>query len=391
MLSLLTKPIVLTSMLALAGASAGCAGDTDIEAHMQSDAEPLRALRAGELKGSINFGETKRFDYGPNYFEAYAINAGAGDYIRARVQAPGSNQPMLWLTDSAAASRNLAVGTTSGNVATVDYMTPRAGTYYLVVRDAALQAGAMTLSVKARGVLCDPDNEECGTVLPRPCDPDNEDCGVPPVARPSSTDPFEPGSCSGAPLTEAQAAALLRSNGAGTTVMTLGTPEALQFRQRSCNVVTGCGPWTRYNGLSEWGAAAPAQSLKLSVKDGRNVVLAVTGPDIKRVDASSYSSISGLLSRTYIYGLAQIDVPLATRATSIAMPAVTTTCTGYCSTSSHSGGIWAENGTTTTSRPLLSNSTRMSVELGSRCVRVSASAQDVAGYNTSEVAQVWRW
>lgn len=55
----------------------------------------------------------------------------------------------------------------------------------------------------------------------------------------ATSDPFDPASCGGAPLTEAQAAQFFQP---GATQATIGT-YTIEMRQRSCNPVTGCGSW----------------------------------------------------------------------------------------------------------------------------------------------------
>lgn len=54
-----------------------------------------------------------------------------------------------------------------------------------------------------------------------------------------SNDPFDPASCPGTPLTQAQAVELFQS---GASEAIVGT-YTIQMRQRSCTALTGCGAW----------------------------------------------------------------------------------------------------------------------------------------------------
>jgi hypothetical protein len=63
--------------------------------------------------------------------------------------------------------------------------------------------------------------------------------------QPASTDPFDPASCLGAPMTREEAIARFK---AGATTTALGALSVVG-RQRSCNPVTGCGPWSAYDPL----------------------------------------------------------------------------------------------------------------------------------------------
>ena len=65
------------------------------------------------------------------------------------------------------------------------------------------------------------------------------DTGAHPPDAGTVTDPFDPGSCPGAPLTQAQAAKFFQ---AGATQAIIGS-YTLEMRKRACNAVTGCGAW----------------------------------------------------------------------------------------------------------------------------------------------------
>ena len=57
----------------------------------------------------------------------------------------------------------------------------------------------------------------------------------------SSTDPFDPASCQGAPMTQADAVSHFN---AGSSYTGLGTFTGPQSRSRTCNQLTGCGAWS---------------------------------------------------------------------------------------------------------------------------------------------------
>src|SRR5579884_3234707 len=88
----------------------------------------------------------------------------------------------------------------------------------------------------------------------------------------ATTDPFDPQSCPGQPLTEAQAATFFQ---AGATQAVVGS-YTIEMRQRSCNSVTGCGPWgTPTTGLGAvlGGGTQPLTGTILLNVQGSSVVL----------------------------------------------------------------------------------------------------------------------
>lgn len=87
-------------------------------------------------------------------------------------------------------------------------------------------------------------------------------------------DPFDPQSCPGQSLTEAQAAQFFHS---GATQAVIGS-YTIEMRQRSCNAVTGCGAWgapTTDVGVALGGATLPLMGEILLNVQGSSVVLAL--------------------------------------------------------------------------------------------------------------------
>lgn len=91
---------------------------------------------------------------------------------------------------------------------------------------------------------------------------------------PTTTDPFDPASCPGQPLTEAQAAQFFQP---GTTQAVIGS-YTIEMRQRDCNPVTGCGAWggaTTSIGFALGGGSMELSGTVLLNVQGSSIVLAL--------------------------------------------------------------------------------------------------------------------
>jgi hypothetical protein len=91
---------------------------------------------------------------------------------------------------------------------------------------------------------------------------------------PATTDPFDPASCPGQPLTETQAAQFFQ---AGATQAVIGS-YTIEMRKRDCNPVTGCDAWgspTTATGAALGGGEQEMSGTILLNVQGSSVVLAL--------------------------------------------------------------------------------------------------------------------
>lgn len=215
------RSLVLVVLAASAAASAvACAAPVSEEPDevMVDDAE-LRSLKPGELAGSIACGETKRVHHsGKPTYRALAIAAKKGQALDVRVSAPG-HDARAWLTTASNATRaandDAAAGTKDARIL---YTAKSTGTHHVVFREKNFE-----------------ENVDFDVTLA--C-PGATDGGTPP---PATDDPFDPASCDGAQITQAQAIAKI---GAGNAFKVVAPAKKLMARKRSCNAVTGCGAWS---------------------------------------------------------------------------------------------------------------------------------------------------
>jgi hypothetical protein len=142
--------ILFLSCVALTSFSQGCASDLDQEEAGETD-EELRALRANENLGAIAYGETKTFDYAHSgsgvTYRAYEFTAAAGDEVDVWAKSATGNAT-LYLVSAAGTTlaRNLNA-TPSTKDANIVRKLSKAGKYFIVVRDAALEAAKFTVSL----------------------------------------------------------------------------------------------------------------------------------------------------------------------------------------------------------------------------------------------------
>lgn len=236
--------LLLTASFA-AIAAPGCTGDAEDARGIATGADALRALRAGEVVGSIQFGESKTISYG-DYFRALTVDARAGDVLQLSVTAAnGAGKPMLWINNtSSATTTNLAqnLNAAGARTATLRYAVPAAGRYYLVMRDANLLSQNFSVTLAARpGAACNPDEQECDSA----CNPDEQECGgvQPVLPQPANVPAWDPASCDGPSLTGAAARARFAP---GDTEVNLGLMTRSVWQQK-CGP-SGCTNWEPFTG-----------------------------------------------------------------------------------------------------------------------------------------------
>ena len=241
--SMIKFSLLVTASFAAVAAS-GCTGDADDAPGLQTSSDALRALRTGEVIGSIQFGESKTIAY-RDYFRALTVDARAGDVLQLSVTAASTaGKPMLWINNTqSATTTNLAqnLNAAGARTATLRYTVPATGRYYLVMRDANLLSQNFSVTLAARpGAACDPDEQECDSG----CNPDEQDCGgAAPGLPPSSSVPaWDPESCVGPDITQSQVGARFVP---GAQTANLGTV-TLSTWKRSCGP-GGCTEWRASN------------------------------------------------------------------------------------------------------------------------------------------------
>lgn len=209
--------------LALACAAVGCTGavETDTQSADESD---LSASRV-QVLGAIAFGDTKLAAYTPSpKYRAYSLQAKAGDRIDFWAHSTNGDA-IAYLLDASFATK---VTNNDANPMThdahIDVTIPADGTYYLAFRNRTALAADFTLELDMRTL------PPVVPVLPGPL----------PGPAAASSDPFDPASCSGAPITLAQ---FLSEFTPGAHEAALGA-YTMMTRKRVCDPLTGCSPWT---------------------------------------------------------------------------------------------------------------------------------------------------
>jgi hypothetical protein len=202
--------------------TAGCALEDDVdgdEAAVSGDEAELRRLKPGELAGNIACGETKRIRHpGTQTYRALAIAAKRGQHLDLEVSAPG-HDPLAWVTTGSNATRAFNDDAHENTKdARVIYTAKSTGKHHVVFRERSY-AKDVDFDVTLR--------------CPASLEPE-------PEPEPVYDDPFDPASCEGPRLTHAEAVALI---GAGNAQKIVAPAQKLRERKRSCNAVTGCGPW----------------------------------------------------------------------------------------------------------------------------------------------------
>ena len=168
-----------------------------------------------------------------------------------------------------------------------------------------------------------------------------------------TSDPFNPQSCPGQPLTEAQAVPFFQQ---GATQAVIGS-YTIQMRQRSCNAVTGCGAWgatTTAIGVALGGGTRALSGTILLNVQGTSVVLALQ-------DSTE-------------------EKPYSMGATCSAVDGTPETCSGY---SYDMGDQWGGSGglfpTMAALTDVNSKNVLVSGVLTSQCLRLAYSALDQTG------------
>lgn len=263
--SMIKLYLLLTASFA-AIAAPGCTGDAEDARGIATGADALRALRAGEVVGSIQFGESKTISYG-DYFRALTVDARAGDVLQLSVTAAnGAGKPMLWINNtSSATTTNLAqnLNAAGARTATLRYAVPAAGRYYLVMRDANLLSQNFSVTLAARpAAACNPDEQECDSV----CNPDEQECGNAVNYRvPEDIRPLMELNCGGQPMTPAEANRMIAPGNSERLL----TSRARAAYSRKCNPLTGCGAWVEDFPSRAWASGPSGLVLKASAIDVR--------------------------------------------------------------------------------------------------------------------------
>jgi hypothetical protein len=225
---------LVPSLFALALVAVACSTGAAEEA--ASDQASLRALTPAEILGEIRYGETKDVDYTPApKYRAFWFFGERGDQIQAQVVTLDATDPILWLTDEDFdnLSVNNDVRVTDTNSLINGRFLPKTGKYWLVFREMyGAPRAKFAVSLRKLGAL------------PPECDPDGEGIWDSECTDPLGFDPFDPASCTGEPLTRAQATTLFGDNG-GLRL----TNARVYYRTRQCMIDQqggrDCSPWVR--------------------------------------------------------------------------------------------------------------------------------------------------
>ncbi len=276
---MLTARFLVACVVLGSSAAIVACGDAEPTDATGGDEAELRGLTSGELAGTIACGETKRVHHpGKPTYRALAIAATKGQPLDVTVSAQG-HDAVAWLTT--ASNRTLATNddaSAGGRDANIVYTPKSTATHHIVFREASYEPDVdFDVTLRCAGAASD-----AGAPV---------DSGV--DAGPAPSDPFDPASCTGTPMTHADAVALL---GGGQTSRQIAPTTALLARTRSCNAVTGC---------SAWSAAGPATESVYMAWGGDNyprdrafdvgLFLQVSGNAIKAVveEASSFAHCAG--------------------------------------------------------------------------------------------------
>lgn len=141
--------VLSAAMIALLAA---CAAPTASEEEPSSSSEDeLRSFKAGELVGTIAYGETKTVDHpATTTYRAYAFDAAKGDKIEATISAAGQDA-VVWLLSSTNAS---IVKIDANHNTTAEVVTreiTKAGRYYLAFREADYEPARFTVKLARLG------------------------------------------------------------------------------------------------------------------------------------------------------------------------------------------------------------------------------------------------
>lgn len=200
--------------VALAWSAVGCAGAVESEAQSTEDSE-LSASRV-QVLGAIDFGDTKLASYtsSPKY-RAYSLKAKAGDHVDLWVRSTNGDAVAYLLDASFATKITNSDANATTRDAHIEATIPADGTYYVAFRNRAAAAADFSILL------------------------DWSSPALPPGT--STNDPFDPASCSGAPMTLAEFVSHFTA-GAHSTELGAYT---MMTRNRVCDPVTGCSAWSK--------------------------------------------------------------------------------------------------------------------------------------------------
>ena len=190
--------------------------------------DELRALGPSEIIGDLRYGQTSAIvSYTENpLYRAFRFQGKRGDVIDAWVRST-SGDARAWLLDAAfqnvVTNDNANASTTDSRLLTT---LKRDGAYYVAFREATREDASFTVSLQ-------------GTPASPTCDPEVENC---PDGSGGADDPFDSASCSGPPITVAEAE---RWFPLGATVVKVSTALAY-IQKRTCvrrSTAPECTPW----------------------------------------------------------------------------------------------------------------------------------------------------
>lgn len=205
---------LLTTALVLAPLFLGCS-DAAPDETVATDEAALRYFVPGELVGSIACGETKRLHHpGSPTYRAFSFDAQRYQTYDVLVSAPG-HDPRAWITTAS----NSTVASNDDQIDSLDarivYQARSTTQHHVVFREKSSAPADFTITMKCPGVT------------------------PPPPPPPPSEDPFDPSSCTGERITQAQASEKLL----GRAFAVIGGSKKLRARKRGCDAAGVCGAW----------------------------------------------------------------------------------------------------------------------------------------------------
>ncbi len=215
------RAFVLSGLVALAAPAVACSTTTQDDATTSSD--QLRTLDPSEIVGALTYGETSApvaYSSNPTY-RAFSFTAAPGDAVDVWVRSANGGDAHAWLLGSSYATlASNADGDSTTHDAHIAHTLKSGGTYYVAFRDEAHRSATFTVTL----------NKTNG----------------PPAG--GASDPFDPASCQGAPMTQAQAAALFAP---GATTAPFGRFRIYRH-YRTCTQATGCSSWSAGGPSGTW-------------------------------------------------------------------------------------------------------------------------------------------
>lgn len=351
-----TYMVCFLGFLALPLGAVACSVDDTNAVSSESD---LRAMTSSEIVGSLAYGETKTIAYtsSPKY-RALSFQAAEGDTIDARFVGDSGVDPVAYLLSSSFSTleRNDDESGTS-NAAHFTHVITKAGTYYLVVKDAKTHSGNVTISLNGSS-----------TQPPPPSNPN---------------DPFDAASCSGSPITAAKLGAML-DPARGVLSKKVGR-FTLHRRDRACYPGIACSGWrdgsrnitAPFQTLNAtFSTASDAGNYKLNLSGDVTVALVNNALRVSLDGDLNQSSWGGSLTPSYLSQALHFDLmsPADTNASANVIVKYTWMPTrgcpnGHCEGNSSIPGT--SNATWAGESPFV-----VSGKVGASCLRLAASAQE---------------